>query len=219
MLALPVAYAGSNLTDQIPAAGIVVGVLLTLLGAAVLGGKIVTPRIMNPIRVRRDRGRRNIYLFGIGYGIASLGCTLPVFLAVVGASLATRGPASSFGVLLAYGGGTTIVLMSLSIAAAFVREGLATRMKRLLPHMHRISGALLLVTGAYLTYYWIRIRYGSAVTSARDPLIGAVERFSASVQRLAASGLGRWAIFLGAAMILMTILATLWRNREDTASG
>lgn len=217
VLAIPVAYAGSRLTDQIPMAGIVVGVLLTLVGAAVLLDKIVAPRITNPIRLQRDRGRKTTYLFGVGYGIASLGCTLPVFLAVVGASLATRGPTSSFGVLIAYGAGTAIVLTSLSIAASFVREGLATKMKRLLPHMHRISGALLLVTGLYLTYYWVRIRYGSVLTSSQDPLIGAVERFSATVQRLAASGAGRWGILVGAAVIVLTILATSWRSREDAS--
>lgn len=215
VLALPVAYAGSHLTDQIPWAGIVIGIVLAGMGAAILAGKSLVPRIPNPVRLERDRGRRTIYLFGVGYGIASLGCTLPVFMAVVGASLATRGIGSSIGVLIAYGAGTAIVLMSLSIAASFVREGLAKRMKTLIPHMHRISGALLLVTGAYLTYYWVRIGYGSALTSNSDPLIGSVERFSAEIQRLAASGTGRWGIALGAATIFATIFAASWRKKES----
>lgn len=214
VFAIPVTYAGSRLTEHIPVAGIVVGVLLAIVGLAILTGKGLSPTLANPVRLRRDRRMKTTYLFGIGYGVASLGCGLPVFLAVVGASLATRGPAGSFAVLLAYGAGAALILLALSLAAAFVREGIAQRMKRLVPHMHRISGGLLLLTGAYLTYYWVRVRSG-ALLSGHDPLIGAVERFSATVQRTAASGTGRWFILIAVAVIMATVLGLAWRGGQD----
>jgi len=38
-------------------------------------------------------------VFGVGYGTASLGCTLPLFLAVAAQALAARGAAETLGAL------------------------------------------------------------------------------------------------------------------------
>jgi cytochrome c biogenesis protein CcdA len=52
-----------------------------------------------------------------------------------------------------YAVGMASVLMALAVGAALLRNGLARALKRLLPHMNRIAGALLLLVGASLTYY------------------------------------------------------------------
>lgn len=211
---LPISYGAAHLTDHIPVAGISIGIGLSILGIFVLRGKRVAIGLNNPVRVGRDRRLRTTYLFGMGYGIASLGCALPVFLAVLAASLAISGPAASLTALLAYGAGMAIVVMSLSLAAAFLRGGLATKMKRLLPHMHRISGALLLVTGIYLTYYWVQVQTAPAGALARDPLIRLVEAFNASVQRIGSGGAARWAILVAASIIVAAVVAAAWRVRQ-----
>lgn len=213
-VALPISYGATRLTAHVPLAGIMIGVALVIVGLVVLRGTKLTLGVPSPIRVRRDRRLRTTFLFGMGYGIASLGCALPVFLAVMGASLATSGSAATIVVLLAYGAGMAIVVMSLSLAAALLRGGLAVRMKRLLPHMHRISGTLLIATGAYLTYYWTQVRSGRAGSLSRDPLIGAVESFSSSMQRLAAGGTARWIVLAGAGAIVMAVIATFWSVRH-----
>src|SRR5207302_852958 len=83
---------------------------------------------------------------GAGYAAASLGCALPIFLALVGASLG----ADKLAVFGAYGIGMTVVLVSLAVAAALVREGTARAVRPLLPYVGRASGVLLLATGGYL---------------------------------------------------------------------
>ena len=40
---------------------------------------------------------------------------------------------------------------------ALARDGLAHRLKGMLPHMPRVASGLLLIAGAYLTYYWARV--------------------------------------------------------------
>jgi cytochrome c-type biogenesis protein len=108
--------------------------------------------------------------FGVAYGTASLGCTLPIFLSVIGASLASRGSAAALLVIGFYALGMLMVVMALSLAAAFAREGLTARLKSSVPRMHRIGGILLTVAGIYLTYYWARVLWGPAVTLAQDPI-------------------------------------------------
>ena len=46
-----------------------------------------------------------VVVFGAGYGHASLGCTLPLFLTLVAASLTSDGTASSVVVFAAFGSG------------------------------------------------------------------------------------------------------------------
>lgn len=123
--------------------------------------------------------------FGAGYGLASLGCTLPVFLVLIGASLGADGAAGSLAVFAAYGAGMTVMLMGLAIAAALVRGGLTASLRRLLPHMNRIAGGLLVLAGGYLTYYWLRLELGPSETLADDPIVGVVTRYTARLESLA----------------------------------
>lgn len=102
---------------------------------------------------REGRGLAGDLLFGVGYGTASLSCTLPIFLAAIGTALtgSLAGSALSF---LAYAAGMGTVLTALAVAAALSWSGLALLLRRLLPHMRRASGALLCLAGAYVVYYW-----------------------------------------------------------------
>jgi cytochrome c biogenesis protein CcdA len=80
----------------------------------------------------------------------ALGCTLPVFLALVGAALG----ADKLEIFVAYGVGMALVLMALAVAVACARQGVAIRLRRLLPHVGRLAGVMLAVSGGYLVYYW-----------------------------------------------------------------
>ena len=93
-----------------------------------------------PVRVRSERGVAAMVLFGVGYGAASLGCTLPIFLALIGASLG----ADKLAIFAAYGIGMAIVLMALAVAVACARQGLASRLRPLLPHVARLAAVLLM---------------------------------------------------------------------------
>ena len=182
LVGLPVAYGAGAIADAVPWAGIVLGVALTLLGFAAVLGRSVKLRIANPLGPRRERGVAAMIAYGAGYGVASLGCTLPVFLALVGASVGAGDTLVVFG---AYGVGMTLMLSALAVGASLLRDGLARALRRLLPHMTRIAGALLVVAGAYLTYYWARVRFGETGTLASDPVVGLVTRFSAEIQAAA----------------------------------
>jgi len=47
------------------------------------------------------------------------------------------------------------VLTSLALSLAVFQGGLATYLRRVLPYMGRIAGALLLLSGSYQVYYWL----------------------------------------------------------------
>jgi len=202
VVGLPVAYGAGRVADALPWVGVVLGGLLVGIGMLTLAGR--APRL--PLRwgVRTRGSRSPMLLFGVGYGVASLGCTLPVLLAVVGSAASG---ASTALVFAAYGAGMAVVVTALALAAAFLREGLARGLRRVLPYMSRIAGSLLVVAGGYLAYYWYRVGFADL---ADDPVVTFVSRFTAEV---AGSAGGRGWLVLGAAGLIVAVaLAALLRR-------
>ncbi len=157
-----------------------------------------------------------MYVFGVAYAVASLGCTLPVFLSVVGASLAVRGPGAATAVLAAYGAGMSAVMMTLALVAGEVRDRLVKTLRRALPRMEQISGALLLVAGVYLSYYWLRILFGPIATLADDPIVGTMQRFTTRIERIATAN-GRTILIASLIAVLSVggyVAGRLWRSKD-----
>ncbi len=142
-----------ELTRALPWAGLAIGVALVLGGAAVLAGGHLRLRLPQFRYRERAGGLGGDLLFGIGYGTASLSCTLPIFLAATGSAVTGSLAASALG-FLAYAAGMGTILTALAVAAALSQQGLALALRRLAPYVSRASGALLLLAGAYVVYYW-----------------------------------------------------------------
>jgi cytochrome c-type biogenesis protein len=177
VVGLPVSLGVGAIADAVPWVGLVTGVVLALTGLSVVAGRRIHLAFVPRPGALRERRTLAMVLFGVGYGAASLGCTLPIFLAVVGASLG----ADTIAVFVAYGAGMAVVLMALAVAVACARQGLAGRLRVLLPHVGWLAGVLLTASGAYLVYYWARIRFGDSVTLADDPIVGFASRYSAEL--------------------------------------
>jgi len=215
IVGLPITYGATQIVRVIPWAGIALGLTLLVVGVATLAGRKIAMTISNPVRPGQTRQPKTMFVFGIGYGIASLGCTLPVFLAVIGASLATRGAGSALTVLAAYGLGMAIMLILFSTGAALVRDGLVRTVRKLMPYMNRITGTMLTIAGVYLTYYWGRVKFGSAATLGDDPIVGFVGTFTAGIERFAGS-YGRPIILSAGIAVAAIATVAFWKrlNRD-----
>jgi cytochrome c biogenesis protein CcdA len=107
------------------------------------------------VQARLGSGVKDVLLFGVGYGVCSLSCTLPIFLVVVGTALATGGVLYGLTQFVSYGLGMGLVLAVVTVSAALFREAFASRLRRLVPHVHRISALFMLGAGLYIVYYWV----------------------------------------------------------------
>src|SRR5262249_1119846 len=150
-------------------------------------------------------------LFGVGYGAASLGCTLPLFLTLIAASSG----ADKLIVFAAYAIGTAVVLVALSVLVALAREGVARGVRPLLPYLSRIAGLLLLISGGSLAYYWARLRFGNPATVADDPVVSFAIRFSGHIRRYA-DGHGSILVAAAGAIVLAALVTVLLRRRHAT---
>ncbi|MDP2644925.1 MAG: hypothetical protein Q8P24_08295 [Desulfobacterales bacterium] len=84
-----------------------------------------------------------------------MGCTLPVFLVVVGSAIKSQGFSGGLLQFISYSLGLGAVLTLRALSFALFKGGLATYMSRALPYMGRVAGALLLVSGSYQVHYWL----------------------------------------------------------------
>lgn len=136
-----------------PIAALAVGVTLVILGLWLLAGKalpVPIPQIQVDLKARNPI---SVFMFGVAYAFASLSCTLPVFLAVIGASLTAAGLAAGSAMFGAYGAGMATVLMLVAVGAALFKGTVTDHFRRLLPYVHQIGAALLILAGVYLIWY------------------------------------------------------------------
>jgi len=213
---LPLSLGLSAIADAVPWLGLATGAVLACAGALALVGVSVRMPLVVRLRprARRTRTAGAMFVFGVGYGAASLGCTLPIFLALVGASLG----AAKLTIFTAYAAGMTLVLMALAVTVAFTKQGIARFMRRLLPHVGRLAGLLLLASGGYLVYYWYRVRFGNQLTLADDPVVGLASRYSGQLESFARQHGTPFIAAAAAAVVLAFVLGLRQRLRPTTSA-
>ncbi|MFQ5852498.1 MAG: cytochrome c biogenesis CcdA family protein [Candidatus Binatia bacterium] len=151
---------GSFLISAMPWVAIVTGVGLAILGLWMLGGRTVYAgsfaRLASRISDPRSTSIRGFFLFGVAFGAASLSCTLPIFLVVVGSALATGGFLYGLVQFVSYGMGMGLVMILLTLSIALFKEGIiVTGLHGVLPYVERAAAVLLLFAGSYIVYYWL----------------------------------------------------------------
>jgi cytochrome c biogenesis protein CcdA len=185
----------------LPLVTVCVGIVLVALGIWLLTGRELTGLRFG--RLGRD-GRwapsarlGSMVGYGVGYAIASLSCTVGPFLAVTGSSLRSASAIGVVAVYAAYAAGLALVVGVLAVAVALASSGTVERMRRILPFVNRISGAIMLGVGLYVAYYgWFELRLFNG-GSAQDPVVGAAGR----IQRVLAG----WVYQHGAAPWLIAL--------------
>ncbi|MGH9137988.1 MAG: cytochrome c biogenesis CcdA family protein [Acidimicrobiales bacterium] len=140
--------------DYVPWVALVIGAALAGLGIALLAGRDLAVALPKPHAGTRSRQLRSMVAFGASYAVASLSCTLPVFLAVVASTFTRDNVASGVATFAAYATGMSVVLLAVTIALALAQHTLVRRLRAVGRHLNRIAGALLVVAGGYIVYYW-----------------------------------------------------------------
>jgi len=155
-----VSAGGSFVVPAMPWIAVAIGVSLIVLGTTMLAGRSVyagfmarlAPRIGNAGSI----GILSFFLFGVAFAAASLSCTLPIFLMVVGSALATGGFISGLVQFTSYGLGMSFVLIAVTLGIALFKEAMVVgSLRRAIPYMQPVAAILVIVAGSYIVYYWL----------------------------------------------------------------
>jgi cytochrome c biogenesis protein CcdA len=148
----------STVAEHLPWVSVGMGVLLLVLGAAMIAGFEPTVALPKMAVGKGDAQARSMFLFGMSYAVASLSCTIPLFVGVLGISF-DDSFASGLAGFAAYGLGMGALVTVLTLAVALARTGLVAALRRALPWITRISGVLVMAGGALVAYYgWASTR-------------------------------------------------------------
>lgn len=208
-----------SVLEALPWVAFGVGLLLIALGGVMLAGRRVS--LLSAVRLQPDLEQRTGYsrvaAFGVAYALASLSCTLAIFLVVVGQALTVSGVVETLAVFGAYAAGSASVLLALSIAAALAKGGLARALRRLTPAVNRLAGGLLLASGIYLVAYWLPA-LGDGSPNATGSVARRSEQVSSALADFFAAHTALFAAALGALLALGAALALQRRafHRQPT---
>jgi cytochrome c-type biogenesis protein len=140
-----------------------IGVALLVLGAAMLVGyklPFMTPRLDAGGSGGPRQTVSAMFVYGIAYAVASIGCTIGLFIATVFSSTSRDGVVSGVGNMLAYGAGMALLVSALTIALASANTSLLKVLRGSLQYVDRIAAFFVLLSGCYLLwyFYWVDVR-------------------------------------------------------------
>ena len=160
-------------------AALVIGIALVAMGIAMLFGWKL-PIAQPDVSMQRKRTTWNMFLFGIVYAIASIGCTIGLLISVILGSINRHGFVSGVISIVLYGLGMGLLVTSLTVALAFARVGLVSTIKKSFKWFDKVSAVFVVLTGLYLSWYWL----GAITDRGTDGLTTRVERWQTKVVQL-----------------------------------
>ncbi|GIS83627.1 MAG: hypothetical protein CM1200mP15_22590 [Dehalococcoidia bacterium] len=141
--------------------GLFLGVGLITIGIWLMnGGRLytsLTARIGQSIGNPTQISLKGFFLFGVSYGVASLSCTLPIFLSVVGINLNGSSIYDSMMQFALYGAGMGSMILFVTLSMAILKGVMIRYIKLALPYVERIGFFLVVLSGMYIVFYWMTI--------------------------------------------------------------
>ena len=197
--------------DQAPWLSLFIGVALVILGIAMLFGyrvPLTTPKLdVN----RRDRTVVSMYLFGLAYAVASLGCTIGPFLGTVLGGFTADGFATGVSAVVLYGLGMAVVVTGLTVTLALANTALLGVLRRGMSWFEYLAGAFVLLTGLYLCWYW----FNSIRDNANDQLIGQAESWQSRLSNTVIAHQTTVVVVLVSAIVVAVLTSLVLRRAES----
>jgi cytochrome c-type biogenesis protein len=198
-----------------PWISVVIGLALLVLGVAMLCGVEVNARLPRLDKGGRDRTVRSMFLFGVSYAIASIGCALPLFLGAVAGTISRESVVDGLIGFGLYALGMTLVLVALTVAIALARTSIVRLVRRAQPYISRVAGGLVALAGAYVAYWgWLELRLSRSEagelpsSSITDRVVGWSDDLTRWVQDVGSVRIGVFVVVL-----LAAVAAAVWLGR------
>ena len=146
---------------------LLIGVALVILGIAMLFGyrlPFSTPKLETG---KRDQTIASMYVFGLAYAIASIGCTIGPFSATVLGTIDTDGFFQGVVAIALYGIAMSLLITTLTVTLALAQGGLLKSLRTGMTYVETASAVVMILSGLYLSWYWfndIRDKYDDDLT-------------------------------------------------------
>ncbi len=127
-----------------------VGFVFLLLGMALYSGySLPFPRVA---WLPQDRGAITFFIFGIAYAATALGCTLPIFLALVIYPLFTGKLLLGLAAFMSYSLAKAALMVAVTCLVAYSKDALIKGLAMSTAKIKKFSGLVIMLIGTYLIY-------------------------------------------------------------------
>jgi Cytochrome c biogenesis protein len=194
---------------------ILIGIGLVGVGIITVAGRPVALHLP-ALGFRGGRGAGAMIGFGASYALASLSCSLPLFLAGVLGVFTSTSFAGGLAAFAAYALGMGVFVTAAGVATSLIGGTVVGRLRPLVRILPRLAGAIVLIAGGYLVFYWA---HELLAPTQRSGVIAAAQ----SVQNTVSTWIGDAALPLGIAMSCVVVgslivLAVVSAHKEAGAS-
>jgi cytochrome c-type biogenesis protein len=187
-----------------------IGSLLVAVGVAMLFGRrlpVFTPKLE---KGGRDGSFQSMFVFGVSYAVASLGCSLGFFVSYTVGSARRAGIGSAAISFLFYGLGFALIITALTVSLALAQGWFLRSLRRVMQYIDRLSAVFMLLAGLYLIWYGLAEIRGKGGTSSFTNWSGQVTTWMQN------QGAFRIAAVLGI-FVIGALAAVAFRKRTPTA--
>ncbi len=153
ILILPGKYLKEYLKFLAPIVGLIVFISGILLFVGYSFKLQFMQKLFNKFKTKKPRSRRNIYLFGLGYGAASVGCTIPLLFTLIIIPISAGKIIEVFLSLLAYALSMSFILVLLTSISSLAKKNIYNQLIRKTGIIKAASGIVLIFVGAFMIYY------------------------------------------------------------------
>ena len=151
---------GSLIRDWIPLVGLFIGVILVIIGLFLLLSrkKMMVLFLSRATSFGSEIKNQNLsmFVFGIGYGLASLSCALPIYLAAIGLVLGTG--IDFINIIfynLVYASGMSLILIGTSFGVVIFKQSISQFVSRISKFVEQTGTVLMILAGIFIIYYWL----------------------------------------------------------------
>ena len=106
----------------------------------------------------RQRPLRSLFLYGFGYGLASTGCTLPIYVGLVVFPLSSGAFGRAFTAFVSFAAAMGGLMMLLTVCIGLSKRTLIQHLVASTAMIRKVSGVVLILLGLYVGYYYFRAR-------------------------------------------------------------
>ncbi|MBA31224.1 MAG: hypothetical protein CL748_01645 [Chloroflexi bacterium] len=139
--------------------GFILGFLLILIAIYLSSGEKLyfqkPQSLSSKIKINNEVNFKNYFFFGISYALVSISCTMPIFLALIGSSIARDGVLYGFYQFLLYSAGMTLMIIIITVTISLFKSTFLDKFKKSSKYLDIVSSYILIIVGGYLIFYWL----------------------------------------------------------------
>ncbi len=153
-----ITLAGGAISSYLIASKPLIALAVVGLGIAQIAD-IRMPSLALPLGLSGGRGlpaAGAVFLYGFGYALASTGCTLPIYVSITVIPLTSGYSGAAIITFLAFALAMALMMLATTALVGLAKANLLRTLQASTVWIKRVSGAVLILAGLYLGYYYVQ---------------------------------------------------------------